>query len=305
MARVPMLKIESFSTCDNQNSSLELAHEVIMFEQDIKGNKTKPHVQKYYEIIYFLKGSRDIWVGDNLYSCSDGDIIVVNPNEPHRGVARTAGLLDRYFLHIYPDAFDMIGDSSELLMSCFLNRPFCKNNMIRLTPGKSEKIRNLFSDIINTAQGCTSKRDKLFVFTKTINMLLLLNEYYENRNNYLLGERSELIIKILDYININFIYIGNISEIEKKFGVSRSWLWRIFKEQFNMSPKQYILYKRLTHARYLLQCGESVTNACMYSGFSDCSHFIKLFRRTFGVTPLNFRNSACQQLVCCDDITYC
>ncbi len=305
MARVPMLKVESFSAGANQNGSLELAHECIVFEQDIKGNKTRPHVQKYYEIIYFIKGSRDIWVGDNLYSCSDGDIIVVNPNEPHRGVARTAGLLDRYFLHIYPDAFDMIEDSSERLMSCFLKRPFCKNNMIRLPPEKSDKIRNLFSDIINTAQGSTSKRDKLFVFTKIINMLLLLNEYYENRNNYLLGEKSELIIKILDYINANFVYIRNVGEIEMKFGVSRSWLWRIFKEQFDMSPKQYILYKRLTYARYLLQCGESVTNTCMNSGFSDCSHFIELFRRTFGVTPLNFRNSARQQQMSDDESTYC
>ena len=46
--------------------------------------------------------------------------------------------------------------------------------------------------------------------------------------------------------------------------------------------------QRLRAAK-LLTSGESVMNACLRVGFSDCSQFITIFRRKFGVTPHQYK----------------
>ena len=42
-------------------------------------------------------------------------------------------------------------------------------------------------------------------------------------------------------------------------------------------------------ALYALRGGASVTAAATNAGFSDCSHFIVLFKKKFGQTPLEYK----------------
>lgn len=58
-----------------------------------------------------------------------------------------------------------------------------------------------------------------------------------------------------------------------------------FRRYTGKSIHNYLTQRRLEHARRLLQNGVSVTEACYQSGFSDCSGFITLFKKHFGITP--------------------
>ena len=50
-----------------------------------------------------------------------------------------------------------------------------------------------------------------------------------------------------------------------------------------------LLQQKLSHAVKLLMNGHTVTEACMRAGFSDCSHFTVLFKKAFGMTPLQYK----------------
>ena len=56
-----------------------------------------------------------------------------------------------------------------------------------------------------------------------------------------------------------------------------------------MTPSDYLRKRRLSHAAELLAGGSSVMEACLQSGFSDNSRFIALFKRYYGMTPLNYK----------------
>lgn len=60
---------------------------------------------------------------------------------------------------------------------------------------------------------------------------------------------------------------------------------RVFRDLNGVSPHQYLLRVRLARARELLQTGMSVTDTCYAAGFNNLSHFIRSFRRCFGVKP--------------------
>lgn len=65
---------------------------------------------------------------------------------------------------------------------------------------------------------------------------------------------------------------------------------RDFQRHYHAAPRQWINRKRLEHARMLLQTTHgSVGDIALDCGFESSSHFIRLFRRAFGITPQTIR----------------
>ena len=74
-----------------------------------------------------------------------------------------------------------------------------------------------------------------------------------------------------------------------KYFVSTSTLNRLFRTYLLTTPMKYIEAKRLAYSRYLLKNGSTVLSACMEAGFSDCSNYIRTFRKRFSITPGQYR----------------
>jgi transcriptional regulator GlxA family with amidase domain len=74
--------------------------------------------------------------------------------------------------------------------------------------------------------------------------------------------------------------------LAEQVGVSERQLGRLFTAEFGRPPSAYIRATRLRYARWLLQnSDETVTEVALRTGFADCAHFIRQFRREFGDTP--------------------
>ena len=73
-------------------------------------------------------------------------------------------------------------------------------------------------------------------------------------------------------------------------GVSASYFSHLFRNSFGVAPHQYLLKRRLDHARDLLQNNrQSIAEIASVTGFSDQSHLTRHFKRRFGVTPQQCR----------------
>ena len=81
----------------------------------------------------------------------------------------------------------------------------------------------------------------------------------------------------------------NVASIAQHFYVSREHLSRTFKNYTSESISHYITDLRMQEFRYGLVTGKSVLDACMESGFSDYSSFVKSFRKLYGITPMEYR----------------
>jgi len=68
-------------------------------------------------------------------------------------------------------------------------------------------------------------------------------------------------------------------------GLSVGHFQRAFRASFGRSPVQQMLAWRLEAARCALLDAPSVSTVAAKFGFADHSHFTRLFRRQFGVTP--------------------
>lgn len=107
--------------------------------------------------------------------------------------------------------------------------------------------------------------------------------------------RSQLQ-KALDYIDIHCAEDIKITELSSMSNMSDSTFLRTFKRDFNMTPKRYIISRRLKKVTKMIR--ETNLPFCDISiqcGFSDQSHMTREFRRVKGITPSQFLNQLKQE----------
>lgn len=77
------------------------------------------------------------------------------------------------------------------------------------------------------------------------------------------------------------------SEIAQELGISTRQLERLFGKYLNTSPKKYFMEMRLERAGHLLvQTEKSIIDIALACGFESPGHFSRVYRASFGVTPM-------------------
>jgi AraC-like DNA-binding protein len=85
-----------------------------------------------------------------------------------------------------------------------------------------------------------------------------------------------------------------LSSLARFTGMSPFHFARIFRELIGTPPHRFLMNVRLARASEMLIEKVSVTEACFATGFANLSHFIRLFQRTFGVSPSKFSRAKTQ-----------
>lgn len=99
------------------------------------------------------------------------------------------------------------------------------------------------------------------------------------------SERNSVFAGVTHYIKDNLGEKLSVEKIAQHVGMSKSALARSFKNEFGISPMEFVIRTRLQHAKRLLRQVHSVKEACFASGFSDLNYFVRLFKQREGLTP--------------------
>ena len=82
----------------------------------------------------------------------------------------------------------------------------------------------------------------------------------------------------------------NIEEIADILQVSSRHLRRVFKEEYNVTPMEYLQTSRLLLAKKLLtDTNISILDVAMASGFGSLRRFNDVFKKQYNLTPSHFR----------------
>jgi AraC family transcriptional regulator len=93
----------------------------------------------------------------------------------------------------------------------------------------------------------------------------------------------------MDFIEANLGQDFSLAELAATAGMSPYYFCRLFKQSTNLSPHQFLLRRRIDQAqRRLKEHRHSVVAIATELGFSDQSHFARVFRRLVGTTPKHY-----------------
>ncbi|MCC6578975.1 MAG: AraC family transcriptional regulator [Phycisphaeraceae bacterium] len=81
-----------------------------------------------------------------------------------------------------------------------------------------------------------------------------------------------------------------LTELAREGGVDRSYFVRLFRRRLGLSPLAYLNRRRCERlAGLLLQTDRPIGQLAMTVGWDDANYAARRFKRTFGVTPRQFR----------------
>ena len=97
------------------------------------------------------------------------------------------------------------------------------------------------------------------------------------------------IVQAKVFIDENFRNDINVDDISEEARFSKFHFIRLFKRAYGLSPRQYLIRKRIEFARKNLLKNSSVTATCFGSGFSSLGTFSTLFKRKTGLSPSQYK----------------
>lgn len=104
-------------------------------------------------------------------------------------------------------------------------------------------------------------------------------------------EMTQTFSKVLAFIDEHYAENLTLAELSHRFGICYSYLSVMFKKSMNLSFSAYLTRARLTHAcQMLTETRMKVTTISDKVGFNDYHYFCNVFKHTFGMSPLHYRN---------------
>lgn len=98
------------------------------------------------------------------------------------------------------------------------------------------------------------------------------------------------IDQAIKHVNLNYHENFSLEELAKDFGYTPNHFIKKFKEKTGYTPIKYVIAKRIEEAKRLLEYTKLPVSEIMEKvGFLDAAYFSKVFKKSIGYSPKNFR----------------
>ena len=104
-------------------------------------------------------------------------------------------------------------------------------------------------------------------------------------------EIDETLGALLAYVNAHIGEQITLSDLAVHVARSSSAVSHLFREKMGVSPKQYILQKKLALAEQMIRSGMPPTVAAVEIGYDNYSNFYRMYKKQLGVSPSDRRSS--------------
>ena len=238
--------------------------------ENTKNHIYGPEIRDHYLFVLVKKGSAVLYSNDDLIF-GDHDLLVMFPRSRVHYRALTDWSIS--WIGLYGQTVDDMINKLGITR----NKPIEHINLY-------DEIRQIFSDIYNLSSEPSS-------FENDLEITKLLYEFFKylflNRKINRSIDPVEAAVKIMD---LNYNAALSVEDIAKKLSVNSVYFSRIFKMRIGISPKSYIIKKRIERAKYLLENTNSAISEISNSvGYEDSLYFSRIFKKSVGLSPGKYR----------------
>ncbi len=253
------------------------------------------HYHPDYELVLIVKGAGKRMVGDHIDRFDNGDLVFMGPNLPHEWLCD-----DEYYYH-------KSGFQGEGIVIQFLHN-FLGDNFFDIPENK--KLKKIITDSERgfILQGAI--KEKISEIMKNmltqpasdqLYSLLSIFQILSNSEDHILlsspnflksfqADGYDPMKKVIQYISQNFQDPINIKKLLNIANMSNTSFSVLFKKNYNMSFKEYLVKLRVGYACRLLDDDtKSISQISYEAGFENLSNFNRLFKKIKGCTPSEFK----------------
>lgn len=233
--------------------------------------------RRNWAMYYISEGSVEIEINDETYVLYENSYIFFDRNESYLMKNPSDHHATLYIITYVLPELDMT--NAEFGIERYSNLE------------KDNAVASLVTRLFNT---WTEKKTGYIIKSKSLFLNLIYNIIVSsNDTNLLLNEYSNLQ-RAIRYIHSNYSGDIRLDDLCSASNYSPTHIRRLFLKYFGLSPVKYITKYRIERAIFLLNYDNnySVTQIAHMVGFNDICYFSKIFKKTTGFTPLEYKSSS-------------
>lgn len=236
-----------------------------------------PNFRDYYLLHYIISGEGFYIFNNKKYHLHAGEAFLMYPRKTACYYADMNNPWEYYWV-----GFN--GNDAKTLLNL---TEFSPELPVQL--GISNDILELFLQIYNAKGGNAYHSARMAGY-----LYLMLSYFIESAQKNTTPAETAMqdnLKTAQEYIIQNYQYSISVEELADITGVSRSWLYRCFKQLTGFSPNEYLMNYRIERAKILLQNSTQTIKQIAFSvGFKDELYFSKIFKRLTGKSPSEYKS---------------
>lgn len=231
----------------------------------------------YYQLYYVHEGEGTLMIGGVCHALKPGAVFGVFPNRECTIKAGYGSVLNATWV-----AF------SGYLVEHYLKR----GGITPLSPvvcdAEEHVLEELFEKILSDSRILPNRYCKISASLYSVFAFLLDHCYREQTPSVYTPEYY--LLKALDFIDVYYNDAISVEQIAAHIGVTRKYLYMVFKNLTSLSPKEYLTYYRIEKAVLLLaDPGLKIDSIAGSVGYANQFCFAKEFKKLVGKTPTEYR----------------
>lgn len=278
------------------------SYETLPFAQDINiiflHNYPKSyhmHWHKAVEIMYYPKSAKSehnpvFKINQDTYAMNPGDILFAWPGELHEAVDNSEGQI--IGLQFSPTIFTEMPDFAtyiHLFRSYHLIDSETKSDLAQNIAEHIDAILQIWAD----EQPFTNTRMLITLYELFMELGLYLRDNFACEFGQKSMEANKTFARISDacrYIQENCDQMLTLQTVSDYVGFSTYYFSRVFKSLTSTSFLEYLTMQRIKKAQSLLADSSlSITDIAYQSGYTSISTFNRVFRKSRGCSPTEYR----------------
>ncbi|MCQ4095354.1 AraC family transcriptional regulator [Erwinia persicina] len=236
-----------------------------------------PAVRQHYLIHYVISGGGTLFAGDRRWPVRQGEAFLIHPHE----ITTYKADKQRPWEYMWLELDGLIAIRS--LEKCGLRRDMpiwrpkdtlsandaaqCLQQLVAQDPVHSLRIAGLTCLFLDA---------------------LIANVHHEQKEEA--GSGNKHLDNAVQFMERHYHRSVSIGEVAEYCNIDRSYLSRLFQQQFGYGPKQYLLLLRMDVATSLLSDHSLPVKIIAYSlGYTSQMQFAKVFQQHFHCSPTQWR----------------
>lgn len=276
------MSINTYDFTNQENQNLRNATRLLYVSSAKYGGDwhSTPHTHNFTELFYVIGGVGQFFIEGEIHPVSENDLVIVNPYYEHTEISFNANPLEYIVLGV--EGLEIVSSDDPENRYCIVNfQDFHKNilfylqSMLKEIETKTPGYEIICQDLMNI-----------------LAILIMRQTNFSATMSPAKKSSPRLCATIKKYIDEHYRENISLDTLAKLTNVSKYYLIHTFTAEYEISPINYMISRRIEEAKHLLKNHDY--NLALIShtvGFSSPSYFSQAFKKATGMTPNEYRKT--------------
>ena len=230
----------------------------------------------FYEINIILEGTLGLTIGDKLYELKKGQACIIPAGEFHKD-----WVVGNKPVRLFVVTFDMHSATASFKTGAVYN--ILQEDMFYVETILAEGFNWIRDKVKNPEVGVGQ------IIKNSIESLIISMLRQSPESSVFVSSSGEIFYKAIHFMNMNIKKNVTMEELAEFANTSVANLKKVFKKYTGSGAIHHFNMLKLEYSKELLRLDTPISEISFMLSYSSQNHFAQSFKKTFGVTPTEFK----------------